>query len=422
MKKLLSTLIAVVLFVTMGFFASACDKVPNGTGGGTGGGNHITFEPITFTYNYNDATGNNTDESIEIKHEDLAETTLVVPEREDFAFKGWYADWLFNTQVSDEQGNLVIGDELFKTNSTQLFAKWLYNDYATYEILMVYVTEFEATLERYWNAPHPPIDVHYIMTDVERQIYEMIGPMLEQYLNALLNGLVVFQVDTFFTTEPLGINNITPGVGSWRDTDGTLFYNYGISAWNIPEIGGVAWEPGKGINWSDIGGILRDYRSVITTFGMNDYNYILHQQAGSGGNKYATVHTEALFGGIPDNGIPSVEALLDQTKWANWWHRSVMALYLHEFTHTVELQLENAERNGIWGLHSVCNYFGNLIGSTRTWDMGIRENAYGVSMYGTPYITEIEIIRLFFLDEINIDGQTVGIPFSFWKDPLPNFY
>lgn len=420
MKKLLSTLIAVVLFVTMGFFASACDKVPNGTGGGTGGGNHVTFEPITFAYVYNDATGNNSDESIEIKHEDLAETTLVVPEREDFAFVGWYADWLFTTQVSDEQGNLVIGNKLFELNSTQLFAKWLYNDYATYPILMVYVTEFSATLERYLDAPHPPIVVDYKMTDVERQIFELIGPMLEQYLNALLNGLVVFEVDTYFTTEPLGKANVTAGAGSWRDTDGTLFYNYSMDAYKIPEIGGVT---GGTWNWSDLGGILPNYRTIFTTFGMNDYNpQLLHQQAGSAGNKYASIHLESLgFDSLRRQGY-SMEDLFTP-EFANWWHTGFMPLYLHEFTHTVEMQLENLERNGFWGLHNLTYYFGDLHGSIRSWDMGIRENGYGVSeTYGYTYMTEIEIMRLFFLDEINIDGQTIGIPFSFWKNPRPNHY
>jgi hypothetical protein len=92
-----------------------------------------------------------------------------------------------------------------------------------------------------------------------------------------------------------------------------------------------------------------------------------------------------------------------------------MMFYIHEFTHTIELQPENWENNSI-DFHGLRNYYAELYGSLCTWDIGIRENSTGVSeLNGIGYITEIEIIRLFLTNQINIPEYTASIPFSFWK-------
>lgn len=46
----------------------------------------------TYTYQYNYATENNTTKSIELKHEDLEQVTLIVPKREYCNYEGWYLD------------------------------------------------------------------------------------------------------------------------------------------------------------------------------------------------------------------------------------------------------------------------------------------------------------------------------------------
>lgn len=36
--------------------------------------------------------------------------------------------WLLTTQITDGLGALVVGNEIFETNSTKLYAKWLHTD------------------------------------------------------------------------------------------------------------------------------------------------------------------------------------------------------------------------------------------------------------------------------------------------------
>jgi hypothetical protein len=151
---------------------------------------------------------------------------------------------------------------------------------------MVYVTDVSAILDTR-DGTH--INVEYKMTDIERQVYEKISVMLGQYLNALLNGLVVFEIDTFFTTEQLGRQKFGFGMTSWGS------YSYKIWGYNIPEIGGVEIPYTGGWSMYDVGGMLDEYRTVITTIGMNDFDGLLHGSAGSGWANYASIHLESLF-------------------------------------------------------------------------------------------------------------------------------
>lgn len=359
------------------------------------------FERIkrkTFTYVYNQATGNDTTESVELRLEDLPQTSLVVPEREDYIFCGWYLDWLFTVQISDEFGKLVMNDEIFGASSSQLFAKWIAVDAPTYEILMVYVTEVNAILE---TTDGESVEVDYKMTEMEKQIYEVLSEMFGQYLNALLNGLVDFKVDTYFTTESLGNENFQRGATHPLGNNMEIVYNYNIFGYSIPEIDGVA---GSGVDWSTVGGKLSNYGSVITTFGMNDYDSLLHVVAGTAGTKYASIHQETLFGGLLGQGFYFDYLLNLENQGVPGWWEAYMQLYLHEFTHTVEFYPENLAYNGAdLDYHYVSNYYGNLYGSI---SQGLGTNQPGIS--------EIEIIRLFLLNRTIVDGRTVGIPKNFW--------
>lgn len=331
-----------------------------------------SFERITrevFTYVYNEATHNNTIKSIELKLESLEQTMLVVPQRTDFIFDGWYSDWLFTTQVSDELGNIVIGDEIFATNSNQLFAKWLAVDAATYEILMIYVTEVSGTFEKDDGSN---VTVDYKMTDTEKQVCELTSVMFGQYLNALMNGLVVFEVDNYFTTEILGREHFVQGSDAWYNTI------YMLNGYDIPEISNK----------------INCYRSVITTFCLNDYIGQLRGGAGFGSNKFAGVHMESLFG-VTQQGY-DLEYLFNFSNQGvtDWWE-FFMQLYLHEFTHTVEMHYYN--------YHDTLNYYGNKYGNI---SQGLGSKQSGIS--------EIEVIRLFLLNQAKVDNKIIGIPKDFW--------
>lgn len=65
---------------------------------------------------------------------------------------------------------------------------------------MVYVTKIDALLE---TIDGRQIKVDYSMTEEERTVCALIPPLLEDCLNAMMNGFVRFKVDTFFTTKEL---------------------------------------------------------------------------------------------------------------------------------------------------------------------------------------------------------------------------
>jgi len=192
----------------------------------------------------------------------------------------------------------------------------------------------------------------------------------------MLNGLVTFEVDTFFTTTKVGIESLYRGSTTFDGIN--LVYGYGIHGQNIPEISGI----------------LDNYRSVITTFGMNDYTNLLHIGGGSAGRKYASIHLESLLGGRIINGQP-IEPILDPTDpyTPSFW-KFCMELYLHEFTHTVEMVLwDEPEYQHILYYHGVLRHYRNI----------------------DSRISEIEVIRLFLLNQAVVDGGTAGIPLYFWK-------
>lgn len=80
------------------------------------------------------------------------------------------------------------------------------------------------------------------------------------YLNNWFNGSVKFEVETFYTTTPIGNDSYSSG-----NNNGKIAYS--VEAKNIPEI-----YP-----------LLSNYRSIITTINMNDYKYALHTSSGNAG-------------------------------------------------------------------------------------------------------------------------------------------
>jgi hypothetical protein len=82
-----------------------------------------------------------------------------------------------------------------------------------------------------------------------------------------------------------------------------------------------------------------------------------------------------------------------------------MQLYLHEFTHTVEMYLENYWDNVNTNVdyHGVLGHYGRTV--------GLISPGLGVGYDGC--ISEIEVIRLFLLNQAIVNGETVGIPNEF---------
>ncbi len=401
LKKSVVTILIIVLIMVI---LSSCYGNGGGKDKSNSDGSHLVTPPTSqpeeidnvFKYNYNEATENNTQKSIEIQSSDLPNTTLIIPKREGYIFDGWYCDWTLSTRFADEQGKIVISEESFDKCPRNLYAKWVNDNAPIYPILMVFVTEVDATLKK--RPENIEVSVKYKMTDNERIVCGMMSQTLEDYLNAMLNGKVKFEIDTYFTKEVVGSESFScsTGYNGYREE-----YDYGLYAYTLPELGGGVWDEygklSKTMNEIEASEILSKYRTVITTFGMNDFDYELHCTGGSSIRKYARMHLEALL----NEGEYTAECILDENHYYfDSWRDSFMGFYLHEFTHSVELYSENKAVNSM-DYHDVYKKY--------AFDYWSDPEAKGQS--GN---LEKECIRRYLLYEIEFDGDLFGITPEFW--------
>jgi hypothetical protein len=352
------------------------------------------FEKLqkTFVYQYNNETDfyskeNNTVENANVHIDTLTETQFVVPIREHFTFDGWYFEKTLNTRVSDEKGQLLVGEEVFDNSSKTLYAKWNnISEPPVYKILMVYVTEVHATLMSNKNPERidVPIQVDYVMSDTERKICEMLSEQFSKYLNETFNGLVVFEVDSHFTTEPITTDHFLVN-GQYP-----VSREYSLFAYQISEVNSLRF----------------DYRSVMTVFCLNDYETLLRSDGGSAMMKYGCVRMESFLGNHILNKIP-LENILD-TNYVLWgkdyWHTEGITTTVHEFIHTCEQWLPR--RSYEWMVQT------NLYHSS---------SVYLKNYYKSP---TYNINGEYLLNNIVIEGDRVGIPYEYWRDdiypdPLP---
>lgn len=334
-----------------------------------------------FEYEYNEATEGNTEKETTITIDKMSESKLVVPKREGYEFLGWYSDWFHTIQVTDAEGNVIVGEEWFNNDlifwnitnpDMKLFAKWKpTKQVPKYKILMIYVTEIEADLE---STNGEIIPVHYKMTQNEKKMCEMLSSYLEEYLEAMLNSTVDFEVDSYYTKDVLRTEQFYRGTTTLPGGN-KLFYDYGIDPKQnmIPEV----YE------------ILDNYDSVITSFSMNDYDLKLHITGGSGEKKYANIHLEFMFRYFYDD-CPS-ECIFDfeyPGVYRCWI--SFMETYTHKFIHTVEMQLRDADN---YGLHNIAKYYSDYVG---------------------PINIEFDFQIDYLNGRFDIGEKLVGIPYEFW--------
>lgn len=230
-----------------------------------------------------------------------------------------------------------------------------------FKILMVFATEVHATLSTRDNIE---VKVDYSMTDQEKKIYDLIPQKFGALLNDAFKGDVIFDVDTYYLKNPLTEKNLVCGIDNG-------FYTYGITLYFIPEL-------------QDI---IKGYRTVITTFSMNDFDNIVHHVAGSARRKEAFVHAETIFGG--PLGIEKLLDLSDPTSIRFW--NSYLDTYCHEFAHTAEAYYSYPE-DLPETLHSVESYYA----------------AMGEVGYGP--------VLKYLLRETSINGVITGIPKSYWLE------
>ena len=284
-----------------------------------------------------------------------------VPTRELFTFGGWY---IGDTQVTNTYGKMIIGKELLSKEGKEIYAKWTANENYTYKILMVYVTELDASIPK--RDGSGKVDVYYKMSDFDIEICKTITVQMRTYLNDLMDGLVTFEIDEYFTTTPVGTDSISTG----RTVNGE---SSNIFANNIPELIEL--------------GLLKQYQSSLVVFCMNDFDHEFRDSAGVAYIKYGTVYLESVYDENLINNEP-IEVILDVNYWR--WNK-IIEPFLHELAHTIELQIDDKH-----------DYYHD----TLSWctNHGIYDN--------------IIPNKLYYLNQIEIDGVKVGIPIEFWKGEM----
>ena len=130
----------------------------------------------------------------------------------------------------------------------------------------------------------------------------------------------------------------------------------------------------------------------MNTFCINDYGYQLHIPGGTAGRKHASISLESVLGGVVNNNQP-IELLLDFAlpTISTYWE-STMELYLHEFTHTVEMELV-ATGYEVYGFHEALHYYSH--------NYKILES-------------DLEVIKPYLLNQLIVGGKNIGIPYDFW--------
>ena len=147
------------------------------------------------------------------------------------------------------------------------YYSWTANETFKFKLLLVYVTEIHAELPTRFIAENRTKQVDYVMTEEEIEIQRITTRKVREYLNDMLDGLVEFEVDEYFTTQPITTENFThPDDGTERDS--ALFPE------SIPEV-------------ENIIGI---YDSVLSSFSINDFNNELNNSSGMAKAQSGEIH------------------------------------------------------------------------------------------------------------------------------------
>lgn len=324
-------------------------------------------EEYEFHLTYNYATGNCTNQTVHLKRGESKGKTINVPTREHFNFCGWYLDETYTEQATDETGKIII-DEIFDQPSRELYAKWEVKkeDVVTYKILMVYVTAIDANL---MGNDQTMVELHYRMSDEERQMCNEITRQFSDAINEMLEGLVQFEIDSYFTTKPVDESSFDMVYGY---VNGVEQYAYYIDADSVSK-GDVKYIPELRES-----GILDDYRSVLTVYSMNaDENLIKYTRGGMSGEKYGCI----LYDDIMANYKAEVQI-------SGWKGNYITHLCIHEFIHTAEMSF------------SSYNYHQATVQTTINTTVYEDTKKYCFNQY--PIAT----------------GEKVGIPYTFWANEI----
>ena len=338
------------------------------------------FEPIekTFKYDYGIASGLPLSSEVTLNRNYLGCAKFVKPELAGYTFCGWYLDKEYTVKAVHENGQYMLGKRAFSLETETLYAKWRAKDEAefepTYKIMIVAVEEFKATLLS--SKTQTEIEVDYKMTTPERELLSVLSDKVREYINLWFDGKVKFEVDTYFTCDTVGEDSVDSG-------NAAGFISYDVDANFIPETGELN----------------KLYHSVLTAFGMNDYEHLLHRSAGSAWVKYGVVNIEGLvFGQVIEQLIEEIRNCDyndDHTQDMRIYNaKTIIGTFIHELVHTCETTYGNE----LVEFHKVIYHEGDY--------------------------HSIEYSKLYLLGEAIYNGEKCGIPEEYWlhrRDVLINY-
>ena len=321
-------------------------------------------QSITFNVDYKFGVVDNPIAKVTFNRDNVSETDLPVPTREHFTFGGWY---LGETQVSDDTGAILVGNEIIESDESVIYAKWTANETFTYKILIVYVTRVQ---DSFLNCSGSKVSVDFTMGEQEERLWHATTSHLKLYLDELLDGLVDFQVDEYFTTEVLTAKYFTASGGSGQ-------ISQMLDAHRVPEILEKADE----------------YDNVVCVYGMQPNPKRTSQfqlQAGFASAKYAAICWDQFVYSMGICGISlseATECLENHTESEFYNSALYVEIYwinnfVHELAHAIEMRV------GLRNYHAA-------VPSQTAREMRQQNKAY-------------------YFSESLLNGEKVGIPYDIW--------
>lgn len=331
----------------------------------------------TLKLNYQAGTAANMTTEVTFNIDNYADAVFPVPTKERFAFQGWFLrykpinneyfpNWFAGEEerITDEHGILLPNKEFINADSEvqEIYAKWQATETQTFKVLLVYVTRIEARLpeinEKYY------VDVNYTMSADERRYCEAMTKQMKRALDVMMDGLVDFQIDEYYTTQTVVTENFFHG------SQGTGHASNALSPDRIPEIRDM----------------LDGYGSALTMLNL-DFHDDLYDFSGAASQRYGYVYLDSFLSGLYLDNM-SIEDMLSDLNQRNW--NRALKTPIHELAHTIETRINAYEFHDCFSYMKIDGKEMNVI--------------YGYKQY--------------YLHDLDIEGEKVGIPYEFWQDKI----
>ncbi len=238
------------------------------------------------------------------------------------------------------------------------------------KILLVHVTEVQGTFK---DIDGNDVVVDYKMTEEDLAVCRMITELFDICMNEMLDGLVTFEIDEYYTKEV-----VREECFNYKVADNIVWPS--IYPQRIPEVAEK----------------LSDYMAFISTVQFNYPNYAVISNIM---DCAAMVYLR-----IPRMIMPSGESVNDYrfiNDYSNYHWVSLVGDYVHQYIYTVTNRITKPKEY----------YYGNVLIEYENAYMGRDKNRY---VY--------EIAKLFMLNQAMYNGEKVGIPFSVWTNEIYEVY